>query len=39
MPVEDAHKYDFTFDVTKVWPHGMFPLMEVGVMTLDRNPS
>jgi catalase len=25
------------FDVTKVWPHGDFPLIEVGKLTLDRN--
>jgi catalase len=27
------------FDLTKVWPHGQYPLIEVGVMTLDRKPS
>jgi len=25
------------FDVTKVWPHSEFPLMEVGKLTLNRN--
>jgi len=25
------------FDLTKVWPHGDHPLVEVGRMTLDRN--
>jgi len=25
------------FDVTKVWPHSEFPLVEVGKLTLDRN--
>ena len=24
--------------MTKVWPHGDYPLIEVGTMTLDRNP-
>jgi catalase len=27
------------FDLTKVWPHGDFPLIEVGVMELNRNPE
>ena len=26
------------FDLTKVWPHGAFPLMDVGVLELNRNP-
>ncbi len=26
------------FDLTKVWPHGEFPLIEVGVLELNRNP-
>lgn len=27
------------FDLTKVWPHSDFPLHEVGVMTLNENPT
>jgi catalase len=27
------------FDLTKVWPHGEFPLIEVGVLELNRNPE
>lgn len=27
------------FDVTKVWPHAEFPLIEVGVVELNRNPE
>ena len=34
----DDYKYD-PFDLTKVWPHADFPLIDVGVMTLDRMPS
>ena len=30
------HWYD-PFDLTKVWPHGDYPLIEVGVMELNRN--
>ena len=40
MPFEDAKTYRFNpFDLTKVWPHGDYPLIEVGRMTLDRNPD
>lgn len=40
MPFEDAKTYRFNpFDLTKVWPHGDYPLIEVGRMTLDRNAS
>jgi catalase len=40
MPFEDAKTYRFNpFDLTKVWPHGDYPLNEVGRMTLDRNPT
>jgi catalase len=27
------------FDVTKVWPHAEFPLREVGILELNRNPE
>jgi catalase len=27
------------FDLTKVWPHGEFPLIEVGELELNRNPE
>jgi len=40
MPFEDAKTYRFNpFDLTKVWPHADYPFVEVGRMTLDRNPS
>ncbi len=40
MPFEEAKTYRFNpFDLTKVWPHGDYPLIEVGRMTLDRNPA
>jgi catalase len=40
MPYEDAATYRFNaFDLTKVWPHDDYPLVEVGRMTLDRNPQ
>ncbi len=38
MPFEDAKTYRFNaFDLTKVWPHADYPLIEVGKLTLDRN--
>ncbi|OMH29269.1 catalase [Tersicoccus phoenicis] len=40
MPYEDAKTYRFNpFDLTKVWPHGDYPLIKVGRMTLNRNPE
>ncbi|TIC86518.1 catalase [Nocardioides sp. GY 10127] len=40
MPYEDAKTYRFNpFDLTKVWPHADYPLIEVGTMTLDKNPE
>ena len=38
MPFEEAKTYRFNpFDLTKVWPHSDYPLIEVGKLTLDRN--
>lgn len=40
MPFEDAKTYRFNpFDLTKVWPHEDYPLMDVGKLTLNRNPT
>jgi catalase len=40
MPFEDARTYRFNpFDLTKVWPHKDYPLIEVGKLVLDRNPT
>ncbi len=40
MREEAAESYRLNpFDVTKVWPHGEFPLIEVGVLELNRNPQ
>ncbi|MCY1056527.1 catalase [Nannocystis sp. SCPEA4] len=33
-----AHRHN-PFDLTKVWPHADYPLIEVGVLELDRNPD
>ena len=40
MPERDAEKTPYNpFDLTKVWPHADFPLIEVGVLELNRNPG
>jgi catalase len=40
MPYEEAKTYRYNpFDLTKVWPHGDYPLKEVGKLTLNRNPT
>ena len=40
MPEADAERTSYNpFDLTKVWPHGQYPLMEVGVVELNRNPD
>jgi catalase len=40
MPEADAATYGFhPFDLTKVWLHSDYPLIEVGEMVLDRNPD
>ena len=38
MPFEDAATYHLNpFDLTKIWPHRDYPLVEIGRMTLNRN--
>lgn len=38
MPELDAEKTAYNpFDLTKVWPHSDYPLIEVGVVELNRN--
>ncbi|MEZ0342367.1 catalase [Mycobacterium sp. pV006] len=40
MPYAEAADYRFNpFDLTKVWPHGDYPLIPVGSFTLNRNPE
>ncbi|MDR5884867.1 catalase [Vreelandella janggokensis] len=40
MPFDDAKTYRINpFDLTKVWPHDDYPLIDVGKLTLDRNPT
>ena len=40
MPEEEAERTSYNpFDLTKVWPHGEYPLIEAGVLELNRNPD
>ncbi|WP_413899212.1 catalase [Rhodoferax sp.] len=40
MPEKDASKVPYNpFDLTKVWPHRDYPLIEVGFFELNRNPE
>ncbi|MGA4507467.1 catalase [Propionibacteriaceae bacterium G1746] len=40
MPYADAKTYRFNpFDLTKVWPHADYPLVEVGEFVLNENPA
>jgi catalase len=40
MPEKDAETYRWNpFDLTKVWPHADYPLIDVGILELNRNPE
>jgi catalase len=40
MPALEAASYKLNpFDLTKVWPHSDYPLVEIGKLVLDRNPE
>ena len=40
MPEADADKTPYNpFDLTKVWPHSDYPLIDVGVVELNRNAN
>jgi catalase len=40
MPESDAGKTPYNpFDLTKVWPHADYPVIEVGMVELNRNPD
>ena len=40
MPYDEAKDYRFNpFDLTKIWSHKDYPLIEVGVMELNQNPT
>lgn len=40
LPENESDKLGFNpFDLTKVWPHSIVPLIEIGEMTLNKNPE
>ena len=39
MSEQEAEKNPLTFDLTKVWSHKDYPLMEVGQLELNKNPD
>ncbi len=39
MPEKEAEDYPAAFDVTKVWSHKDYPMIEVGQLELNRNPD
>ncbi len=40
MPEAEAGRQSYNpFDLTKVWPHGDYPLIEVGEVEMNRNPD
>ena len=40
MPEAEAKSYHINpFDLTKVWPHADYPLIEIGELELNRNPE
>jgi catalase len=40
MPEQDAARVPYhPFDLTKIWPHKDYPLQEVGILELNRNPD
>ncbi len=40
MPFEDSEDYRFNIlDITKVWPHGDYPVKPLGRLVLNRNPA
>ncbi|MDY0098225.1 MAG: catalase [Bacteroidales bacterium] len=40
MTEDQAHKFRWNpFDITKVWPHKDFPLIEAGIMELNEIPA
>lgn len=40
VPEKDTKQFPFNpFDLTKVWPHKDYPLIDVGVLELNRNPE
>jgi catalase len=40
MPENDVGRHWYNpFDLTKLWPHGDYPPIDVGILELNRNPE
>lgn len=40
MTIDEANKSKINpFDLTKIWPHAVYPIIPVGRLVLDRNPK
>lgn len=40
MPEKEGYNYRYDiFDITKVWPHGDYPLIKVGKLVLNKIPD
>jgi catalase len=40
MPEKDGENYKWDiYDITKVWPHSDYPLIPIGQMVLNKNPT
>lgn len=37
MTEDEGYTFPYTFDATKIWPHEQFPLIEVGIIELNKN--
>ena len=38
MPEEEGYQRKWSFDPTKVWKHKDYPLIDIGLIELNRNP-
>jgi len=38
MAEEEGYRHNWTFDPTKVWKHDDYPIIDIGVIELNRNP-
>jgi len=38
MSEEEGYRHNWTFDPTKVWKHSEYPIIDIGVIELNKNP-
>jgi len=39
MPEDEGYKHAWTFDPTKVWKHDDYPLIDIGTIEINKNPT